>query len=494
MPGAPSSPPLPQVRRDLRWGTQPIANAVEPRLLVEDPRFARRLAPRARDAELLLSLREGTGSLDALLDASGLSPDDAYRRLWALARDLYFEVDALPAYDRLFKGAPGSKKSPGAPKVTPGQAFLCSGCGRCCAHTDIGPISGAEVSRIAAIVEGFEEQCVQVGGTDPEAEPLFVLASSSKDCPYLQEDGRCAIHAEHGAEAKPEVCRQFPYRFTILSGQDSGQDSGQGSNEIPRSVVTIESECWDIERSLADGEASMARAAAGTKAEAQLDLDRVWAMGPVLETVPEQRFLDPFTPLDPGSWEELRAGLARTLAEDVEPVDALASLLQSLDAGREPPAFLDEDRWSARYPGRFGRVSLGQIDWLSETLARMVERWAAEGQAWRSRLLPVLLTGVEALGTDTEVSVPPGEARRLITRSILTQFESENVLKKDNLEYGIVFLYWRMRIARGALSGNSSVRIRCFCAAWPSQAKADFGERRPTVEVFFLVPLFAPWR
>ena len=436
----------------------------ERRLVVDDPRYSRRLIPRAADASLLEALRAEPRTLEALLETSGLSPDDAYRRLWGLARDLWFEIDALPAYDRLFKEAPHGTssddgESAGIPQSTRGQAFLCTGCGRCCAHTDIGPISGAEVTRIAALVEGFEERCVRVGGTAPDADALFVLASTTAGCPYLLEDGRCAIHAEHGAAAKPKVCRQFPYRFTVFPAT-AGKNGYAGTLTPP--VVTVDGECWDLERALADGEASLfdGQVADGTSdvpaaSAAQHEVDQVWAMGPVLERVPSQTFVDPFTPMGTERWEMLRRGVEGDLADGVEPLAALAALLASVE--RATPDFLNEARWAATYPGRFGRVSPGQVDWLSETLARMVERWAAEGQAWRARLLPILLTGIEALGTEAERDLPTGAARRLFTRNISTHLLSQNVLKKDNLEYGIVFLYWRMRIARAAGSRHSAV-------------------------------------
>lgn len=454
---------LPRLRKELRWGSTPVpgSEAGKQQLLVDDPRYGRRLAPRAGDAALLEALGAKPASLAALLETSGLSPDDAYRRLWGLARDLWFEIDALPAYDRLFQEAPGGMSgadpaSLEAPQITREQAFLCTGCGRCCAHTDIGPISGAEVARIDKLVEGFEAQCLRVGGTEPQADSIFVLASRSTGCPYLLEDGLCAIHAEHGAAAKPNVCRQFPYRFT--AGRSASGSSAP-------TIVTVDGECWDLERALAAGEASVdARETAGVtpsealqSSAAQAEVAQVWAMGPVLETVPSQGFLDPFTPLDTERWESLRRGVEGDLADGVEPLAALGSLLLNLDAASRAPDFLDEARWSAAYPGRFGLVSPGQVDWLSETLARMVERWSAEGQAWRARLLPILLAGIEALGTDAERDLPGGDARRLFTRNIVTQFASENVTKKDNLEYGIVFLYWRMRIARAALSRHSAV-------------------------------------
>lgn len=33
-------------------------------------------------------------------------------------------------------------------------------------------------------------------------------------CAFLTEDKRCSIHSDHGADAKPAMCRLFPYTFT----------------------------------------------------------------------------------------------------------------------------------------------------------------------------------------------------------------------------------------------------------------------------------------
>jgi len=56
-------------------------------------------------------------------------------------------------------------------------------------------------------------------------EPIVkgMLRQEKGVCPFLAADGKCGIHARYGAEAKPLVCRQFPY---VLLDTESGPRAG----------------------------------------------------------------------------------------------------------------------------------------------------------------------------------------------------------------------------------------------------------------------------
>jgi hypothetical protein len=41
-------------------------------------------------------------------------------------------------------------------------------------------------------------------------EPMITIQNFAPSCFFLEEDGRCRVHAEHGREAKPYICRLFP--------------------------------------------------------------------------------------------------------------------------------------------------------------------------------------------------------------------------------------------------------------------------------------------
>ncbi len=94
----------------------------------------------------------------------------------------------------------------------------CHGCGICCRHVIV-PLSEEEYERIRG--QGWDK--------DPElaGHRLFVRIrfGTSKYrlahrpdgfCVFLNAQGRCRIHEKFGADAKPLVCRMFPYQLVPL--------------------------------------------------------------------------------------------------------------------------------------------------------------------------------------------------------------------------------------------------------------------------------------
>jgi Fe-S-cluster containining protein len=383
---------------------------------------------------VLEGLRAGGDSVPQLLKSANrsaarrgeppLSPDDLYRRLWSLARELWFELDALPAYDRRHAWRPTPAT---AVEVldTSRAAFLCTGCGRCCDHTDIGPIGRVEAARIASVEPGFGSH---VTWLDDE---IGVLAAGCERCPYKRPDGLCALHAEHGVGSKPLVCRQFPYRFT---------------RREDRVEVTLDAECWQLTEALAAGRAD--------PEAARRDVQAVWELSPILEHLPPVCFSDPFTPLSEADWCAAVEAFERALDAGASPTEALLELLQA--APRRPPAFLDEALWAQAFGPAFRPGSARQRAWAFETLGRMLAAWTA-GAPWREGLGAALQAGVKRLADG--VAPPPLEPREreLFVTSIRTHLDSRNVLKKDNLELGVLALYWRTRVADAARGPISAI-------------------------------------
>ncbi len=89
----------------------------------------------------------------------------------------------------------------------PGAAFECHGDGLCC--TDIhflGPLTRSEARRLKLI---SPESVIRTEDVDGP-----VLATRADGgCLFLGE-GHCELHATHGAAAKPEGCRHFPFGLT----------------------------------------------------------------------------------------------------------------------------------------------------------------------------------------------------------------------------------------------------------------------------------------
>jgi lysine-N-methylase len=93
------------------------------------------------------------------------------------------------------------------------QQWDCHGCTACCRDYNV-YVSDEERARISA--QGWEKE-PDIGDL-----PLFVrsglwwqsryrLNQRQGHCLFLDADGRCRIHARHGADAKPLACRVFPF-------------------------------------------------------------------------------------------------------------------------------------------------------------------------------------------------------------------------------------------------------------------------------------------
>jgi Fe-S-cluster containining protein len=101
--------------------------------------------------------------------------------------------------------------------------FVCGRCGECCRQGGLGPVSAEERERLRA---------ADFVTRDPDLDPdgLFVLVSEQTTprslagprwhlaagadgaCVFLEADGGCRVQRELGEDAKPLVCRLFPWR------------------------------------------------------------------------------------------------------------------------------------------------------------------------------------------------------------------------------------------------------------------------------------------
>jgi Fe-S-cluster containining protein len=98
-----------------------------------------------------------------------------------------------------------------------GARYRCFGDGLCCNDIHgLGPLTRAELYQIrkidprgAAYADDFEDYMLET--------------AADGGCHFLRPDQLCGIHAERGPEAKPDGCRQFPYR---LGGTPMGMRIG----------------------------------------------------------------------------------------------------------------------------------------------------------------------------------------------------------------------------------------------------------------------------
>lgn len=129
--------------------------------------------------------------------------------------------------------------------------FDCSGCTACCRHFALGPVRPHIIAQLrdlhierdwAPAAAGF---AVQRPG--PDGEPAWFLRRRSDGaCVFLRDDGLCAVHALHGASAKPSFCREYP--FMVLDG--------------PIPAVVVRADCGGWAHSFADGTPAHDQAAA----------------------------------------------------------------------------------------------------------------------------------------------------------------------------------------------------------------------------------------
>ncbi|HEX2952212.1 MAG TPA: YkgJ family cysteine cluster protein [Armatimonadota bacterium] len=100
------------------------------------------------------------------------------------------------------------------------QCYSCQGCGDCCRGRFAIIISAADRERLEQQQWSAEE--LQLNG-----QPLFTpqnggfqLAHRADGaCVFLDDQGRCRIHARYGESEKPLPCRLYPFRFVPLGNQ-----------------------------------------------------------------------------------------------------------------------------------------------------------------------------------------------------------------------------------------------------------------------------------
>lgn len=99
--------------------------------------------------------------------------------------------------------------------------FTCTSCGACCRNDWLIGVDDAAWKRLAAVDWTAADPTLAAGetfATLPHAlsggETRTFARTARGACVFLAPDARCTIHRHLGDEAKPQVCREFPYVFT----------------------------------------------------------------------------------------------------------------------------------------------------------------------------------------------------------------------------------------------------------------------------------------
>jgi Fe-S-cluster containining protein len=98
--------------------------------------------------------------------------------------------------------------------------FGCIGSGDCCQSYHFGPLTEQDLLRLAKlpIAETFGVD-KYTHERDFAGQKLRFLVADNNRCVFLLDDCRCGIHAHFGVEAKPNLCRFYPYeQYATLDG------------------------------------------------------------------------------------------------------------------------------------------------------------------------------------------------------------------------------------------------------------------------------------
>ena len=103
-------------------------------------------------------------------------------------------------------------------KCPQGIRFECSCCSNCCLEWPV-PLTAKDYERIQSqpgltcATEALGSRAGSPGNLLSFSHILKKNAAGA--CEFLQPDKHCRIHIEQGAEAKPSMCRLFPYSFIV---------------------------------------------------------------------------------------------------------------------------------------------------------------------------------------------------------------------------------------------------------------------------------------
>lgn len=202
-----------------------------------------------RVSRAILPSLDGAHDLAAVLDAAeaaGASRADGEDALRALVLLGFVEGAGDATHERLV-----SIEHEEPEVVTlPESRFTCHGSGQCCRTYALGPLDEEDVRRLEAL---------DLAGRFPEAGPGPYVRRNDQDaiylerreerCVFLQPDALCGIHARFGSEAKPKVCRSYPWnaQLTIAGLRISDQSE---CSTFGRSVRAGEPLATQLERVL----------------------------------------------------------------------------------------------------------------------------------------------------------------------------------------------------------------------------------------------------
>jgi Fe-S-cluster containining protein len=122
-------------------------------------------------------------------------------------------------------GAPADSVLP-SPLVLPGDiSYTCQNSGLCCTTFDTIPVSESCANFLHQLTAEQEAAIREDAGSGQQSftapgmpgDPPRLTRKVNGSCVFFDKDRLCAVHRIVGAHAKPQVCRDFPYRYVESS-------------------------------------------------------------------------------------------------------------------------------------------------------------------------------------------------------------------------------------------------------------------------------------
>lgn len=114
------------------------------------------------------------------------------------------------------------------------KTFTCWGCGNCCRGDGYVQLTDADTASMAALlaisVETFTERYTVL---KRNRRGLTLRDQADGACIFLKADGACAVY-----EARPQQCRDFPYKWNYPGWENLCENSCSLEKEKPKSNAT----------------------------------------------------------------------------------------------------------------------------------------------------------------------------------------------------------------------------------------------------------------
>lgn len=400
----------------------------------------------------VLALADGTRDLDGIVLAArarGIEtdPSDLREFLEHLAREGL--LDTGVAEPALLDDDPDDDLLRAPLDPIEGWRFVCSGRGVCCHVFPSILFTPLEASRAMVMLPEEPHEFFPVRGAPREGAALAPLLVEGR-CRYLDEGGRCQLHAAGGIDGKPAGCRSFPTQLVF-------------DGERVRASAAFECAC------VVDGiDARSGEPPIPAGARTLGDLPRPTRIGRVPERVHVTATMH-------AARDEVRA-FYRALAEATPPADVahgLFSLARSIEGRGLAPGV------STAY-SRPGELDAGEAKALIASLIGRLKDWREPLAAFRSaddltrRALDWMIAAGELASAD---ALPPAPAP---------------ASREARVEAFYVYATaWICRDALGALPLATALRVRAvrvwLARVLPRVTGGDPRAREPLalVEVMF---------